>query len=487
MSEDTENKIQWLLCEWHAISTSKPPIQMNGVLFQDILSITKKILEDKYLINFNKAIDALYKHVIDFENPHQLTIDDLNVRIIELLYVVFVNEGYRGTLQEFIDRIFFYIEIGAYEDILASEKTESGYSIVTTVKAVFDYIKHHDESIDVHRPILDKLYSGKPCLYEPQIILEKYLGVPFEFEEYFDSTKYCYNNYPLNSRNGITGSEFTIAVTLPIPRISYTDSFGFNGWNKSCGFDQLPFNDNEPIQAYWGITYTDGSTFGFEGQSSAVGFDLLPFSKDEPLQDEISIKPKCVFGFNGYDRGSGFNVYPFVNEVYTDGNWGSTTIPIIPDRDPETDVENTHKNVTPCIFVLKDNTSPTTNFLMSLNIETLDLTVRYKIHGVVVNVFTMNLSDIRDKLYDNPYLSIVVSVDKEQMTLVTEFDTVKQNHVLSTDDASEIALPCFNMIDIPAITENSLLNTFAYYPLAFNDDTLDYIYRVYDKTIQKIA
>jgi len=155
---------KWYISEWHNISGSAVPIEMDGVLYQDIASIIKSIMDHKCVKDYQDRLDKLYKHIVDYNNPHKLTTAQFETQVIEYFYEVWIREGYDGTLDYFKELIYRYIKIGTYDDLVEGESLE----LATRVKDVANYIRAHDEEeIKAHAVILNTIIPGTPPKTQP--------------------------------------------------------------------------------------------------------------------------------------------------------------------------------------------------------------------------------------------------------------------------------------------------------------------------------
>lgn len=186
-------KLPWVLSEWHNISASSAPIKMNGVLFQDIKSVIDIILKYPEVQEWSKSVNDVFLHLADTNNPHRVTVDQLPTKIIEVIYSTWRTEGYQGTLQEFIDIFFIYLQIVQYAEMIEHLDSET---LVPSVKAVYDYITEHDQSLDVHEEWLKKVFKGFVPNTQPGTSFFQYIGFTDEDLKFFDPTVKQFMNYP---------------------------------------------------------------------------------------------------------------------------------------------------------------------------------------------------------------------------------------------------------------------------------------------------
>ena len=168
-----------LISEWHNITNELPSVKLNSMFFQDMLSIIKNLKDAEILQRWEEVKQSLYEHVTDTDNPHHLTSEQLSVNVINILYSAWLSEGYSGTLQEFIDMIFNYIQI---TDVINEEVSPEDDWLVPTVKALADYVEnyHNAKITDIHEELLNDIFFGDIIDIPPTIYLNKYIGVPAE-------------------------------------------------------------------------------------------------------------------------------------------------------------------------------------------------------------------------------------------------------------------------------------------------------------------
>ena len=200
-----------LITEWHNISTAVPTISINGILFQDILSILKKIYDRECVENWELFKDELFDHVVNQNNPHKVTIEQLKTSIIDYLYNVWLQNGFSGSKEDFIIMLFKFIRLtGNYEDIIKGTDEE----LVPLLKALHDYITWHDTSITgIHEDLLNSIFISANIEKEPAplIALYKYIGIPRDIKEKLNKTTNKFTD--INLHDGFSsGTEFSIKV-----------------------------------------------------------------------------------------------------------------------------------------------------------------------------------------------------------------------------------------------------------------------------------
>lgn len=164
------------LTEWHNISTAAEPIQLDGVFYEDMKSIYLAILKTTCLKEWPDIQTKMYDHLVDYDNPHNVTYDQLKTKVIEILYTQWLNEGYKGSLETFIELLFRYLEFATWEDMIAGQSEEK----ITSVKIVADFIKRHDDDLyHAHVELMDEMVFGDPeHVTEPVFSYNKFIGLP---------------------------------------------------------------------------------------------------------------------------------------------------------------------------------------------------------------------------------------------------------------------------------------------------------------------
>jgi hypothetical protein len=152
---------------WHNISANSS-LHVDGVTAEDIKSILHNLNSHKLVQLWNTYVDNLFQHVVNFDNPHHLTIDQLKTTVIQILYSRWRSVGYEGNIDEFITILFNYLEFATWEEIL--EGTSE-----TKIMSVYDLanlITRHDESLDSHSAQLQQFFtSGAEYIPTPVLVL----------------------------------------------------------------------------------------------------------------------------------------------------------------------------------------------------------------------------------------------------------------------------------------------------------------------------
>ena len=200
--------IKGKLAGWHNISTNSN-VNLNGISAQDILSIIKSISNDPRYITWKDSLEFLYTHISDRNNPHNLTVDQLNTTVIQLIYEAWLTEGYSGELQYFIDLLFRYLEY-ADEAIMAIGISETHIPPVAIVVNSIDVI--HNTHPDAHDNILKQFFAGNSNTLESIFAVHQMLGSPQNYANYFTMETNYYENVPFCE--GWASDEFSFVFSV---------------------------------------------------------------------------------------------------------------------------------------------------------------------------------------------------------------------------------------------------------------------------------
>jgi len=166
---------------WDEITTKDPetgeiPRSDHKYTIVDIeimLRAVRKMFNPDYLI---KIEEMIYRHANDTDNPHQIDLSDLNTDTVNELYLVWKEEGYTGSREQFLKVLFQYVEIADIETCLKGE----AYDKLTPVKGVAEMVRVHNESEDSHDILLNKIFPGSEILNDPSYSIKAYVGLPYD-------------------------------------------------------------------------------------------------------------------------------------------------------------------------------------------------------------------------------------------------------------------------------------------------------------------
>ena len=137
-----------VLSGWHNVSTNKT-MNIDGVSVQDILGIISSIKQKINFLTWKELIDHLFVHISNKENPHQLTPEQLATTVIQLVYEAWLMEGYSGSMTEFVDMLFRYLEYADMTIKIAQNVEESKAKDDNRgVRIIPDYAEAHEAAKD---------------------------------------------------------------------------------------------------------------------------------------------------------------------------------------------------------------------------------------------------------------------------------------------------------------------------------------------------
>jgi hypothetical protein len=179
---------------------------VNGVTVQDILSILTSIRTNKTFVEWTEAYEEAYLHFIDQNNPHEVTVDQLKTKVIQVIYETWLSEGYQGSLQNFIDLLFQYIEIA--DDAKMQEGTSE---VAVPSVAVFQHaIDRHDEDLGAHEELINPMFPGNEKIVSPILVLSSLVGAPRDIASNLTSDSKKFAGILLDV--GSKSDEFTVAI-----------------------------------------------------------------------------------------------------------------------------------------------------------------------------------------------------------------------------------------------------------------------------------
>lgn len=210
---------------WHNISTNKSLIEVNKITFDDILIIINSIKNKYRVSDIESLIQLMYDHIVNYNNPHSVEIEQLPEQVIDVFYETWLSEGYYGTKEDFINIIYYYTiqsnfdnlpvdgdiidwtnlikHLESKEDLTQDEleKIEHLKNIVPTVKDFYTrLLKHNTDIIDIHTPILDSIFKNKPnYVYPPLLSYTQVGGIPYSINKLYDKETNSYVDVPVSS------------------------------------------------------------------------------------------------------------------------------------------------------------------------------------------------------------------------------------------------------------------------------------------------
>lgn len=191
--------------------TANNSLHVDGVSVEDILSILNAIHKNPTFINWANAVDALYRHVVNFDNPHQLTTEQLHTKVIQVLYEAWLTEGYVGSLQTFINIIFQYVKYATLDEMIEGI-SETAVPPVAILKQYLDL--HNADSVNAHSTIINPFIPGDPKIHSPIMNLSRFIGIPRELKNSVNPEDTHYTGIVVDM--GRQGDEFSIFWSIDL-------------------------------------------------------------------------------------------------------------------------------------------------------------------------------------------------------------------------------------------------------------------------------
>lgn len=209
---------------FHNISTNSSSIVIDGVTAEDIKSILRR-LEDMYGMDMWKLLtDDLYAHILRRDNPHEVHIDQLDVSIIGELYRHWLNEGYDGSKEEFIEIFFQFIDIIDLDgmDVVMEGLAEDKIPVVAVTAK---YVDIHDKSPSAHEELFKSVFGSTENMvdlkFTPTFNLSRLCNLGLKEYYEYQTNELGIMNYPLElieSREGIFLLQLRLNDTVGIPK-----------------------------------------------------------------------------------------------------------------------------------------------------------------------------------------------------------------------------------------------------------------------------
>ena len=260
-------QLEWVLSQWHAISASRAPLKINGVLYHDIYSILKTMMEKPEVKTWLTSLEVMFDHLSDYENPHEVTMEQLPTTVIEYLYSLWREQGYQGTLEFFRELLFTYITIIQFDDLFVDDNLYSE-ELIPSVRAVNLYIKKHNEDLNAHTVILERIFgNGNYHRAYPTYSGFRMYG-DCTNSKHFDSEKKVYRNIPFLGEIAKTPQEYSVCV-----------GFRFTDTDK----DLCSIHSNDDASNYYtlGCSWSDKTVYLKKNDTR-----ILEFHVDEYIADK---------------------------------------------------------------------------------------------------------------------------------------------------------------------------------------------------------
>lgn len=308
---DPGERVRAVMSGWQAYSTSdstidKPKEIISGAEIIDRL----RNLEDKLNVNtLDLVFRTLEKHIKDKNNPHELDLNKFIAGIMELLYQIYLENGYTGTFDYFKQEFFKFFRIASISDLIDGI---DGSSLVT-LDGIREFIKYHDEDENAHKALFENLTPGIPTKIDPSFSISSLVGFPSYIQtttpssrwSFIDRDGYLYfsnNSYlPIDYRYNeplipifetrtnfipYSNSLDKSHVDLRYLRISRTDA---NGVIRNNGIELIEKKDFDPAEHQ--IVFKD--LLAEEEKAYSFSFYYLP---KHAKYIDIEIKEKGLLG-----------------------------------------------------------------------------------------------------------------------------------------------------------------------------------------------
>lgn len=194
-----------ILAGWHNVSTNGT-LNVDGVSVQDIISILNTIKSDPRFINWREVLDYMYEHVVDKENPHHVTTDQLATTVIQVIYESWLLEGYSGNLQYFIDLLYRYIEFA--DDAIMNEEVSEVH--VPTIDVLTRYIEKHNTDLNAHADLINPYFIGNCDIVDPAQSFRQLVGMTEEETIHLNLENTHYEKIPIH--DGWAAKEMTFVL-----------------------------------------------------------------------------------------------------------------------------------------------------------------------------------------------------------------------------------------------------------------------------------
>lgn len=272
MSKDKkENQI----ADWAVITTNSAQPEFTDVTRGDIADIINSLKKLMDVELWTQSVNGLYDHLSDMENPHELTKEQLLETVFDRIYLIWLEEGYRGSKDELRFILYRYLDIAVTTDMEAETSTIH----ITPVKVVADYLKSkHDLNQDAHSNTIGKFFSGDPIDKIPSFSINSNIGAP---------TNYADTSW-FNQHEGT----FIVEAGLKLEDLDYCFGFATEDIkiNRNItGFEGGLFTDTLPTLTRELLSVINPNTnSGISVQSNSNGnISLIVVDKGVPLVNTI--------------------------------------------------------------------------------------------------------------------------------------------------------------------------------------------------------
>ena len=113
-------------------------------------------------------------HVRDNKNPHNTDLTQFNTEIMNLLYNLYLEQGYTGSFEFFYKELFQIFQIAGVTDL----RDGMDESMLATIAVVKKYISEHNRSLSAHKDLFDRLIPGVPVTADPTFAMSANFQFP---------------------------------------------------------------------------------------------------------------------------------------------------------------------------------------------------------------------------------------------------------------------------------------------------------------------
>ena len=111
--------------------------------------------------------EMIQKHIARKDNPHQLSLEDVGLSVIDSLYQIWIAAGNTGTVEDLITILFENYDIATIADI----QTPEGKKQIVNGEVLAAYLDLHNQDLTAHEKMWDHHLPGKPKMDQPIIDL----------------------------------------------------------------------------------------------------------------------------------------------------------------------------------------------------------------------------------------------------------------------------------------------------------------------------
>lgn len=258
---------------WHNITGGTPSIEVNGILYKDIVDILENLKNDPIVTSYQQAVNIILDHTVNERNPHHYTRSMLAEHVAISFYEKWLQEGYTGTIEDFKNIIFRYIEYATDEDM----KNGISEDKVPSVKQFHNLVTNHNEEVsdNIHSDIFHKFRLKAPVKNMPQLSLHQFIGIPRNF---------------LNNEN----TETRVYENVNTGFLSTKLSVSLHGTYHSGNWIKIATNRNGLTKNYFGIDVdTTNKVVKFYYRKSATAYVQQAINISS-LIEEVNNDPKNI-------------------------------------------------------------------------------------------------------------------------------------------------------------------------------------------------